>query len=379
MKALDLSMLNRNMAGGLMCPTYKDFNRDVKPLFEEICQGIGFDPYFHKTEHYFQFPWSRGKLWVVTGENKTKGPNWAYALINELTLIDFERYREVIARVRLKHSNCPQIASCGTPEGVLSGYYDFFIEKPKPTIKVIYASTADNEENLGKDYVESLKSAYDAKALEAYLHGKFITMSGNGFYYAYDPEINEDKSIHENIDAQVHVFMDFNVSPMMATCWHIHEVDGKRHLKGFDEIIIEDGADTKLMAQALMARGFTPDRTHIYPDPAGQARSTKGQPDTVILKNAGFYNIHVRSKAPSMRKRQLAVCNLLEKGQIRYNPEKMPHMRKDFLLVEQDKVTLEKVKKNPSLTHASDGLDYGVDILFEFSGTKPISSVYKLR
>jgi hypothetical protein len=58
----------------------------------------------------------------------------------------------------------------------------------------------------------------------------------------------------------------------------------------------------------------------------------------------------------------------------------MPAMRKDLLLVEQDVVHLDKVKKNQELTHASDGLDYGCDILYPFSGHKPNNSgVFKLR
>jgi hypothetical protein len=57
----------------------------------------------------------------------------------------------------------------------------------------------------------------------------------------------------------------------------------------------------------------------------------------------------------------------------------MLSLRKDLQAVEQDPVTLEKSKKNPKLTHASDGLDYGCDILFEFSGKKPKSEVVRFR
>jgi hypothetical protein len=143
----------------------------------------------------------------------------------------------------------------------------------------------------------------------------------------------------------------------------------------FDHGIRADSA-----ADARFVEGVA--RTHGLPfemrrEELGAA--TKGMPDNEILKAEGFYSVHVRSRAPLIRKRQLAVCALLEQGRIMYNPDKMPNMRKDFLLVEQDKVTLEKVKKNPLLTHASDGLDYGTDILFEDVGRKPQSQVFKLR
>lgn len=379
MKGLKLSYLNMNLDGGLVCPTFKDFARDIRPLMENNLDENRIRYQYHKTEHWYKFPWSTGKLYVTSAENKIKGPNWAYCLINELTLIPFERYQEAIARVRVKGAAHPQIVSCGTPEGLLSGYFDWLIDKPNRNTRVIYGSTEDNAENLSDTYLQALRQAYDSKALEAYEHGKFINFQGSKFYYAYNPLTNEDRSIKEDPDKLVHVFLDFNVSPMIATVWHCIDTSHGKKILGFDEITIDDGADTRLMCQALKSRGYTPERTHIYPDPAGKARSTKGMPDNEILKAEGFYSVHVRSKAPLIRKRQLAVCALLEQGRIMYNPDKMPNMRKDFLLVEQDKVTLEKVKKNPLLTHASDGLDYGTDILFEDVGRKPQSQVFKLR
>lgn len=380
MKMMQLSWLNKGYPGGFMVTDYTDFMRDIYPMVEEICDKHRISYHYHKTHHWYQFPWSKGKVYVVTAEKKVRGPNWAFGLVNELTLIPFERFRDFIGRVRVKGAKAAQIATCGTPEGVLSGYYDFFIDRKTDNVKVVYGNTMDNEENLSPAYIESLKLAYDSKTLEAYMAGKFINMTGNQFYYAYRPEVNEDLSIRQLDNHSVHVFMDFNVQRMTATVWNlIQEENGQQFLRGFDEIVIPDNADTKLMCQALITRGYTPDITYIYPDPAGKARSTKGQPDTEIIKQAGFYNVRVRSAAPPMRRRQLNVCNLLEKGKIKYNPKVMPTMRKDFLLVEQDKVTLEKVKKNEELTHASDGLDYGCDILFPFSGYKPDSKVFKLR
>ena len=80
---------------------------------------------------------------------------------------------------------------------------------------------------------------------------------------------------------------------MTATLWHLFD----NKLYGFNEIVLPSNADTQKMANALKARGYTPDRTIIYPDPAGQARSTKGQPDHTILRNAGF-EIKARSAQP---------------------------------------------------------------------------------
>lgn len=379
MKLLQLSAINKYCDGGLLCPTYGDFKKDVLPIFEDIFENANIKNWnYHKGDHYFTLPWTKRKLWVATAENKLRGPNWGYAGINEVTLIPLVRYREVLGRVRDKRSSISQIASVGTPEGTQSEYHDFFIENPpddpRMSVRIIYGDTRDNAENLDPAYIAMLETAYDKVMIDAYLRGLWVNMTGNQFYYAYDPAKNHDKTITEIPSAIVHCALDFNVDYMTATLWHLFD----NKLYGFNEIVLPSNADTQKMANALKARGYTPDRTIIYPDPAGQARSTKGQPDHTILKNAGF-EIKARSAQPRFRQRQLNVNNLLDKATITFNPDTMPTLKKDLEGVEQDTVTLEKVKDNPKLTHASDGLDYLCDILFEFSGKKPQAKIMRVR
>lgn len=369
-----LSWKNRHFNGGLVCPSYADFKRDIQILIEDICEKNRIKYKYHKTEHWYRFPWSKGRIFVATGEKPLKGPNWAYAVVNELTLLNFERFREIISRVRVKKSRYPQIATCGTPEGLLTGYYSFFIESPADNVRVVYGSTDDNMQNLSEDYIRSLESAYDKRMLEAYRHGQFVNIQGNRFYYSYS-EKNYGNEIHED-EGPVLISMDFNVDPMVATIWQ-WQIDGS--LCAVNEIVLKQNADTNKMATALKERGYTPERVEIFPDPAGRARSTKGQPDLVILKNHGFDNIRVRSSAPPFRKRQLNVCNLFDKLKLKVNTKMCPWLHRDLLLVTQDPSTLEKEKSSPELTHSSDGLDYLCDLIFEFSGKKPESNIFKLR
>jgi hypothetical protein len=375
LKSLRLSRLNQGFDGGLICPTFKDFKRDIYPLMSDILEQNKIPERYHKTEHYYEFPWSSGKLYVVSAENQLRGPNWAYATINELTLIDLVRYREVIGRVRVKGSTCPQIASCGTPEGISSPYYEIFIEKPWPNAKVVYGSTYANAINLSDDYVQSLEDSYDEAMKAAYIKGLWVNMLGDRHYWSYDPSKNEDRTIVEDITAPVHVGLDFNVNPMTASLWQQYQ----QSIRCFGEIVIEGSSDTSQMAQALKARGITPDRAILYPDPAGLARSTKGLPDVTILKNAGFMNIRVKTSHPRIRQRQLTVNNLLDKGILRINPDECKWMKKDLIAVETDKITGEKKKNNPKLTHLSDGMDYMMDILYPLSGHKPNSRVEQYR
>lgn len=374
-KLFQLSIKNRHLPGGLVCPSFPEFKRDVKELMEEICTANRIKYFYHQTDHWYLFPWSRGKVYVATAEKQLKGPNWAFAAINELTLIPFERYKEVRARVRLKKSKYPQIASCGTPEGLLTGYYDFLIENPKENVKVIYGSTKDNIHNLNSDYLDTLRDAYDERALAAYMEGKFINTLGNRFYYAYD-ETCQDINMVEDSNAPCLLSLDYNVNPMVGTIWQWQN-DGS--LGAVGQVVMKDNANTNTYCGMLKDADYTPERVAVYPDPSGNSRSTKGQPDNTVMRNNGYYNLKVRSHAPPFRKRQLNVNNLLSKRRLKVNPKLAPALHRDLLLCTQDQETLEKEKSSPELTHASDGMDYMCDIEFPFSGTKPMGSVIKVR
>ena len=126
-------------------------------------------------------------------------------------------------------------------------------------------------------------------------------------------------------------------------------------------------------------RGYLPEFSTVYPDTAGKARKTDGRPDHKVLKDCGFTDLVFRSAAPRFRQRQLHMNNLLDKAIIRINPVKCPTLKKDFMGVEQDKTDFSKIKKNPKLTHASDGADYMADILIPFKGRKKASSSQRIR
>ena len=381
MKALRLSMLNAPYSGGLMAPTYGELKRDIIPIFDDIFESNNLTRYvkYHGTDHYYTFPWTKGRLYLFTAENKLRGPNLGYFLINESTLIKHERYKEAVGRVRVKGAPYPQIASVGTPEGTGNYMYEAFVEKPMPGSRIIYGDTRANADNLSPTYIASLESSYDKIMLDAYLRGLWVNMNGNQFYYAHS-ERNQDRTLARLPHELTRVALDFNVEHMTATCWHFDEPRGSfpGRLTGFDEIVIDNNADTERMIAALRARDYMPENSIIYPDPAGKARKTNGAPDHTILRNAG-YEVHTRLAAPRMRQRQLNTNNLLDKGIVRYNPDAMPTMKKDFEAVVQDPVTFEKLKTNPKLTHASDGFDYMTDILFPFSGKKEKSDIIKVR
>lgn len=360
--------LKRDIGGGIIAESFAEFKKDWLPLIEEICEDNKIDFEYKANGRYgpfFRFPWSKAPVFVQSAEKKIRGPNWGWAVVNELTLIKLIRYKEILGRVRIK-GGFPQIASVGTPEGTANEYYEYLIENPPENTRVIYGSSQANIENLDPEYIKDLFATYDTQMQQTYISGLWVNMTTNQFYYGYSPETNDQKTYKRAQFAMNHVGLDFNVDHMSASVWQF--VSGK--LMGIDEIVLPDNASTKLMCDALKARGYHPDNTTLYPDPAGHARSTKGKPDITILKGEGFYNICAKRKAETHRKRQLHMNNLFEKGIIMPNPERQPKMIKDLVGVEMNPVKLEKDKSNPKLTHLSDGLDYLCDILIEFKKPK---------
>lgn len=375
LKLLHLSQLNAPYHGGVVVPSYTDFTRDVKIAFEDIFHENNIKAEYHGSEHKYKLPWTKGALYVATAEKKIRGPNWAYAGINELTLISIERYREVIGRVRIKGAKVPQIASSGTPEGLASDYYECFVEKPLAGSRCLYGDTRENAHNLNPQYIQSLYDTYPKALLDAYMKGLWVNLTGNRFYFSYDP-IKNDKIIEKEPNTNFICAMDMNVDPFCVSIWQRF---GKRFI-GIDEIILEggDGYKVENMIKALETRGYTHRNTVICPDPTAKNRNVTGRTVKEILEGSG-YTVQFRQSAPRMRERQINMNKHFENGLITINPTTQPKTKKDFMAVEVDPITFEKSKKNPKLTHLSDGVDYMVDVYSPFNDHRSTISQVTFR
>lgn len=375
-KIIKLSILNRPHDGGILCPSFTDMKRDVLPSMIDILDKHSIPYDWHGTDHTLKLPWSTGCIRFLTAEKKLRGGNLAYIGVNELGLIQLERYLEAIARVRIKDAKNPQIVSSGTPDmGIASPYYEIFVDKPWKGSRILYMDTRDNAHNLNEGYIEALYNSYPKVLLDAYLSGAFVNLSGNRFYYCFDPSKH---CVAHNPDPQLpfHIGIDFNVSPMTASIWQEH---GEK-LVALDEIYLDnlDGYKTENLVEAMKSRGYLPNNCFLYPDPSGNSRSTKGFPDNEIMRRAG-YQVRTKATAPRFRERQINMNARFEKGLLEIHPTKCPMLKRDFLAVESDPVTLEKKKNNPKLTHMSDGADYMVDILRPFKEHKTQNYISKIR
>jgi hypothetical protein len=374
-KALKLSAINRGYSGGLLVPTYPDFRRDVKPEFEHILtehlnlkENVHWT--FHNTYKEYRFIWNKKPLYILTGEKPIAGPNLAYCLINEYSLIHYERVNEMMRRVRVKGAPLLQKCLAGTPEDV-HGWLEEFVERQenlneenKYNFRMLIANTDENkfvDENYGKE----LENQLDPEALKIFKAGQIGSISSDKFYYSFSKSINVTP-VEVQVDEQIHVGMDFNVGKMTATCAYIRTgYDGKKRMYIFDEFFQTGNSDTNTLAKAIKDKYGT-DRVLISCDRSGSNRKTSGLKDIQILRDAGF-RVRFKSVNPRMRDRQLLMNGLLAHGQIIIDPSCRKTIL-DFKTVKQNIADATKVKdKDDKLTHLSDGVDYVVDWEFQLS------------
>lgn len=169
-----------------------------------------------------------------------------------------------------------------------------------PRYLFLQSSTYDNVDNVGWDYIRTIRRAYDHDTAEAMLTGSIAQVSSSTTMYqwsnanvipiAYDPQ------------RPLHVAMDFNVIPSAATLGHELRDDevppeqrgkGLRHIGTFGEFATSTGLLAPEVATALLfghkaKGGHWPDnfkgliehrhRVYMYGDASGKARRVEGAP-----------------------------------------------------------------------------------------------------
>lgn len=369
--AFKLMTLNRGLPGGIVTPTMKMFKRDVLPTFEEICLQNMIPYRYFRADGYFHFPYTDSKLHVFHGEDQgasIKGPNLAFMLINEITLIDQPTFNAAISRARLKHAALRQIAGSGTPED-FNWVYDYFVLNQRNDTDVYYGNTADNFHNA-PEYVQMLRESYDEKLVKRYVEGQWINIRGNQAAYKFNRAIHTAPDVEKIPYYPVWITMDFNVTPMAATLWNRCGPDQKHMLRAFDEICIE-GSDTHEMCRAIRQKTQITDEIVIFPDPGGASRSTKsrGASDIDILKDHGFRDIRYKPRIPSVRDCMNALNNLFDKNRVILNSKTCKNAIADLEQCVVKKDVFELDKADLKRTHWLDGMKNMAE--YEFPSRRP--------
>lgn len=364
MKAFKLMSQNKGISGGFLAPDLKMFKRDVVPTFKQICREHRIPFRFNRQDSTLIFPTTKTIIYVFHSEDdgdSIRGPNLGFGLINEITMCSEGAFEAFLARVRLKDAPVRQIAMSGTPEG-FNWTYDYFVANKRQDTHMIFGDMRLNR-FVAEDYAKRLEESYDDMLVQQFVEGKFVNTTGNQAVYKFNRVLHSVPSIERDEELPVWVSIDFNVAPMAATLWNKYpdRTDGPI-LKAFDEICIQN-ADTYDLAQQIKDRVGT-ENVVLFPDPAGNARSTKSQKtDIQILRDAGFQDIRFRSRIRSVKECLAALNSLVGKNKIQVSQK----CRQTILDLEQCVLrsgTNELDKSNGSRTHWLDGIKNMVEYEF---------------
>ena len=244
----------------------------------------------------------------------------------------------------------------GTPDGFSSNnFYDYFLkgQGSDPDWKSWQYRTIDggfvNEEEL-----KLAKSNLDERAYNQEFLASFET-AANRAAWAFNR--NEHLKVAEELSSYQVVGIDFNVDYMSAVLVSIY---GDQTIHYIDEIR-QNNSSTEMICKAIKEKWSKV--KEVYPDPAGNARSTtSNRSDHQILKDFGF-EVYARKNHPSNIDRLNALNRKLKdaSGKISMTIDpKCKYLIKDLEQVQRDrKGGIDK--SNLQLTHSLDAATYLIE------------------
>lgn len=382
MKMLKLAALNQGLAGGFLSPDMQMFKRDVIPTLEDISKTSGIRYEFKGNPARIELYDFGTTVYVFHGEDdgqSIRGPNLAWGVINEVTLLSEKAFKAFIARVRIKAASLRQIAMSGTPEG-FTWAYDMFVADPRPDSDVFYGDMRLNR-HIAEGYADLLVSSYDDIMQQLYVEGKFVNATKGAALYKFNRARHVVNRVNYHPELPVWVALDFNVMPMAATLFNRYPdklsdrpawVRGPlSHVKigAFDEVNIHDG-DTWKLRDAIRDKTPGCNNVILFPDPAGLARKTSA-PDNITdveILEEKFNDIRYNTQI-SVRSTLLAANSFLHKNLVILDKHKCKETIKDYEQVILKKGTNILDKKNLMRTHWVDGFKNMIDYEFPVIAT----------
>lgn len=147
--------------------------------------------------------------------------------------------------------------------------------------KVVVSSTFHNEHNLPDGWIDrKLKEfAGSQHLIDMLIYGSPIAKSGGEFFSAFE-RLKHVKKVEYNEKANIHISLDFNVSPYITmTCWQIIQNGKLIDVNCFDEICLSSPHNnTEALCREFEKRyciGKKIQGLFYYGDASGRNRSTQ--------------------------------------------------------------------------------------------------------
>ena len=244
-------------------------------------------------------------------------------------------YKLILARLR-----DPRMRNSGLLTSTLddpgSWLYEEFVNRfDEKTQAVIYAPTEVNREELGDEYIATLRRSYSEREADRMLGAKWVFLTGSTIYYAFNRTLHVTENAEREPNLPIRWTHDFNIGqdkPMSSCLCQVKKgpmlgADGLPVLKDgrptirpelhvFDEIIL-DSSDTNDSIEECRGRleqwGVKPSEVPIYGDRSGKSKDTRSKAtDYELIRAAGFVDQRVPNENPPIRNRHNAVNALLK-------------------------------------------------------------------
>lgn len=252
----------------------------------------------------------------------------AHSVVDELDTLPIDKARSVwnkiIARNRQKAytlEGVPVPNTVGmvtTPEG-FRFVYERWVKHPAPGYEIIKAKTEENADNLPPSYIDNLRNSYSSSLLAAYLDGEFVNLTSGSVYSNFDRILHMTDATLERGEA-LHIGMDFNINNMSAVTLVLR--GGLPY--AVDEFV--GYRDTPDIIRAIKER-YPGHHVTIYPDASGAAHKSVNASlsDIALLRQANF-TVLANSRNPAIKDRVMAVNLILERQELKINPDRCPTM-----------------------------------------------------
>jgi hypothetical protein len=370
--------LDTGILHGIISPSFPTAKLTVIPaLFEVLEDRIGMregkkkDFIYNRVDHLFTIrPWD-GKLVILSGENKNKGPNMGSWGIDEPGVQPYESFKQGVARVRHPKAKFPCLYMTGTPEDV-DWFPDVVEGEKKPAGLIdIRARTRDNI-FLTEQYFKNMEESYSAEELEAYMEGRFVNLNGAGAYHSFSGKnIIPQSEFEPDHGLPLIVGFDYNWYPNTAVI--MQEVpdwidkpgdEPARRLIAFDEVYIRGSTEDK--CKVIREKYGDDFKYRIYQDATGDKNTSVGVSDLNLVQNAfkgTDYQVLYRPANPRRVDRLNAVngrlCNAKGERFILIT-DNCKHLLADLKKSNRDEFMSGKYK-DPERGHMGDAFGYPIE------------------
>lgn len=223
-------------------------------------------------------------------------------IVDECAIID-NGFLDIVQPLLADRHHDGRALYISTPKGY-NWFYDLYCKgMENPDTWDCFQFTTIDGGNVTPEEVEEQKKTMSKKMFAQEYMASFESVS-NRIYENFDKTLNGCKYDEEWQYGDIHVGMDFNVSPMTAAIAKFY----RGSLYFFDEIV-ENNSNTQATCDQLKAR-FPEATIYVYPDPTGnkgQTNAVIGQTDMTILQRNGF--IVCAPNHPYPTKDKFNTCN----------------------------------------------------------------------